>query len=328
MKYVHYPFKETKRLSFYLATEEYLAKHYPKDEYFFMWQVNPTVIIGRNQLVENEVNVAYANKNNIQLYRRKSGGGCVYADFSNIMFSFITPNFNKDFVFKTYLSRIVKLLRDLDLDARFSGRNDILIGDLKVSGNAFYQVNSRSVVHGTMLYKTDLAEMVRAITPDNEKLVSRGIDSVRKRVTNITDHIDISIEDFKNHIKSNIADEDMFLTEKDIHSIEEIEKTYLTDQFIYGKNPNYTLVRKRKVKAGLFEISLELKNNIVKKMNILGDYFIMRDEDELVSFFINKPFVQEHFEAVLENLDVSDYIYDLSNDDFLSIMFEDKIAKE
>ncbi len=323
MKYVNYPFKETKRLSFYLATEEYLAKHFPKDEYFFMWQVNPTVIIGRNQLIDNEVNVKYAKEKNIQLYRRKSGGGCVYADFSNIMFSFVTPNFNKDFVFSTYLTRIVKILRDLGLDAQFSGRNDILIGELKVSGNAFYQVNSRSVVHGTMLYNTDFNEMIRAITPDNEKLVSRGIDSVRKRVTNVLEHIDITIEDFKAFIKKNISDEDITLTHEDVKNIEEIEETYLTEQFIYGKNPNYTLVKKGKVKAGLFEISLELKNNIIKKMNILGDYFILQDEDELVNAFINKPYTTEAVNKVLQSLDVSKYIYELSNEDFISLLFKE-----
>ena len=323
MKYVNYPFKETKRLSFYLATEEYLAKHFPKDEYFFMWQVNPTVIIGRNQLIDNEVNVKYAKEKNIQLYRRKSGGGCVYADFSNIMFSFVTPNFNKDFVFSTYLTRIVKILRDLGLDAQFSGRNDILIGELKVSGNAFYQVNSRSVVHGTMLYNTDFNEMIRAITPDNEKLVSRGIDSVRKRVTNVLEHIDITIEDFKTFIKKNISDEDITLTDEDVKNIEEIEETYLTEQFIYGKNPNYTLVKKGKVKAGLFEISLELKNNVIKKMNILGDYFILQDEDELVNAFINKPYTTEAVNKVLQSLDVSKYIYELSNEDFISLLFKE-----
>jgi len=324
MKYVNYPFQETRRLSFYLATEEYLARHYPKDEYFFMWQVNPTVIIGRNQLIDNEVNVEYAKKNNIELYRRKSGGGCVYADFSNIMFSFITPNFNKDFVFKTYLSRIVKILNDLGLNAYFSGRNDILIDDLKVSGNAFYQLNSRSVVHGTMLYNTDLEEMIKAITPDNEKLLSKGIDSVRKRVTNVKDHLDISIEDFKAYIKTNIADEDIVLTDDDIKKIEDIEaNSYLIDQFIFGKNPNYTMIKKGKVKAGMFEISIELKNNVIKKMNILGDYFIIKDVDGLVKKLINKEFDEETIRTALKNIKVDNYIYELSNDDFIDLLFKE-----
>ncbi len=322
MKYVNYPFKDTKRLSFYLATEEYLAKNYPKEEYFYMWQVNPTVIIGRNQLIDNEINLKYAEEKNIELYRRKSGGGCVYADFSNIMFSFITPNFNKDFVFETYLSRIVNILKKLGLNAYFSGRNDILIDGLKVSGNAFYQVNSRSVVHGTMLYNTNLEEMIKAITPDNEKLLSKGIDSVRKRVTNIKDHIDISIEDFKAFIKKNIADEEIYLNEEDIKNINKIEKKYLAKQFIFGKNPNYTIKKKGKVKAGLIEVTLELKNNLIKKMNILGDYFIIKDEDELVKLLINKEFTEEKIRKELEKINIENYIYNLTNDDFVDILFK------
>lgn len=322
MKYIEYPNNETKKLSFYLATEEYIAKHYPKDEYFFMWQVEPSVIIGRNQLIDNEVNLRYVKEKNIKLFRRKSGGGCVYADFSNIMFSFITPNFNKDFVFKTYLTRIVDMLKKLGLNAYFSGRNDILINELKVSGNAFYQVNSRSVVHGTMLYNTDLEEMVKAITPDNEKLLSKGIDSVRKRVTNIREYLDISIEDYKKFIKENITDDVVVLTEKDISKIKRIEKEYLSEEFIYGKNPKYTILKKGKVEAGLFEISIELKNNIIKKMNILGDFFIVKDIDLLISKFINQDFDKEVLEAMLVGEEVDDYIYKLTNNDLLNLLFE------
>ncbi len=321
MKYVNYPFKEIKRLSFYLATEEFLAKNYPEDEYFFMWQVNPTVIFGRNQLIENEVNMNYVKENNIQYYRRKSGGGCVYADFSNIMFSFITPNFNKDFVFSTYLNRVASILQGLGLKAYVSGRNDILIDGLKVSGNAFYQVNSRSIVHGTTLYNTDLSVMVKSITPDNEKLISKGIDSVRKRVTNIKDHLDITIEDFKKYIRDNIADSDITLSFEDVKKIEQIEKMYLKDEFIYGKNPNYTIKKKGKVEAGLIEISLELKNNIVKKINMLGDYFLIGDEDEFLNNFKNIPFTKESFTAVLENIKIKDFIYNINDEDFLQILF-------
>jgi lipoyltransferase/lipoate-protein ligase len=321
MKYVSYPFNEIKRLSFYLATEEFLARNYPEDEYFFMWQVNPTVIFGRNQLIENEINMKYVKENNIEYYRRKSGGGCVYADFSNIMFSFITPNFNKDFVFSTYLNKVADLLKDLGLNAYVSGRNDILIDGLKVSGNAFYQVNSRSIVHGTMLYNTDLSVMVKAITPDNEKLVSKGIDSVRKRVTNIKDHLPITIEDFKNHIKNNLCDQEIVLTPKDIEKISKIEETYLKDEFIYGKNPNYTLKKKSKTEAGIIEISLELKNNIVKRLNMLGDYFLIGDEDEFLNNFKNITFTKADFAQVLKDVNIKDYIYNLTAEEFLQILF-------
>ena len=321
MKYVNYPFKETKRLSFYLATEEYLAREFESAEYFFMWQVKPTVIFGRNQLIENEVNMKYVKDNNIEYYRRKSGGGCVYADYSNIMFSFITPNFNKDFVFSTYLNRVADILKKLGLNAYVSGRNDILVDGLKVSGNAFYQVNHKSIVHGTMLFDTDLSIMVKAITPDNEKLISKGVDSVRKRVTNLKEHLDITIDEFKDYVRENIADEVIELNQEDIKKIEKIEESYLKKEFIYGKNPNYTIKKKGRVNAGIIEISLELKNNIVKKINMLGDYFLIGDEDDFLDNFKNIDFSKTEFLKVLSQVKINDFIYNITNEDFLQILF-------
>ncbi|MDP3130400.1 MAG: lipoate--protein ligase [Bacillota bacterium] len=321
MKYVNYPTIEVRNLSFYLATEEYLALHYPADDYFFMWQVEPSVIFGRNQLIENEVNVPYCTSHGIKMYRRKSGGGCVYSDASNIMFSFVTPSFNQSFVFEDYLNRVVRMLKKLGLDAHFSGRNDILIGDLKVSGNAFYRVRDRSVVHGTMLFATDVEVMVRAITPDNEKLVSKGIDSVRKRVTNLKDHLTMSIEDFKAFVKREMCDGSLTLTVADLAGIAEIEKSYLTEDFIYGKNPNYTIVKKGYVNAGTIEVRLELKNNEVIRMNLLGDYFLIGDQDEFLALFRGLPFTREAFVDALSAVDLGDYVMKLNTVDFCEILF-------
>lgn len=319
---VRFPFSDVQRLSFYLATEEYLAIHYPAREYFFLWQVDPSVIFGRNQLIENEVNLNYCREHGIRMFRRKSGGGCVYADFSNIMFSFVTPDFNKDFVFDKYLGSVVGILRGLGLDARFSGRNDILIGDLKVSGNAFYRVGSMAVVHGTMLFDTDLSVMVQAITPANEKLLSKGIDSVRRRVTNLSEHLDIDIETFKETMRSRLCDSTLTFSESDIAGIREIEKTYLDEAFIYGKNPRFTLTRKGYVKAGSIEVDFEIKNNIVKKVNLQGDYFLIGELDALLDRLQGLEFTKEAFTKALEGIDLSDIVMRLDLADFLQIIFQ------
>ena len=192
---------------------------------------------------------------------------------------------------------------------------------MKVSGNAFYRVNIRSVVHGTMLYNTDLSVMVKAITPDNEKLISKGIDSVRSRVTNIKDHLDISIEDFKQHFKDNISSESLVLTEEDIKGIRAIEEHYLKEEFIYGKNPNYTIHKKGKTEAGIIEISLELRNKVVKNIDMLGDYFLIEDADEFLDLFKGVEFKREAFANVLEPIDISEYIYNLKKEEFLNILF-------
>lgn len=322
MKYVNYPDNQTRRLSFYLATEEYLALHYPDDEYFFMWQVKPTVIFGRNQLIENEVNLDYVKSNHIEYYRRKSGGGCVYSDPSNIMFSFVTPTFAKDFVFHEYLSRVVKALQSVGIDAYVSGRNDIMLKGQKISGNAFYRVANKSVVHGTMLYNTDLSVMVKAITPNNEKLISKGIESVRQRVTNLKDHFDMDIDTFKRRMKEELSDADLTLTPEDLDGIAEIEKTYLNPDFIYGKNPKYALIRKGRAEAGTLEFSIELKNNIVKKINLLGDYFLLSDLDELLNKFLNVAFTRADFERALADFDPSQIVFQLNQKQMLDLLFQ------
>ena len=126
MKYIALPDKAVRHLSFYLAMEEYIAHNRPGEDCFFMWQVNPTVIFGRNQLMENEINFDYVRSHGIEYYRRKSGGGCVYADFSNIMFSYITDDFNVSFTFDRYLQLIAHTLNKLGVKAVASGRNDII----------------------------------------------------------------------------------------------------------------------------------------------------------------------------------------------------------
>lgn len=137
MFYIALPFADTQRLSFYLAMEEFLARHTDIDECFFMWQVKPTVIFGRNQLIENEVNMDYCREHGIQTYRRKSGGGCVYADMNNIMFSYINSGENVTMTFDKYINMVVEVLKQLGLEAYTSGRNDILIDGKKVKRKRF-----------------------------------------------------------------------------------------------------------------------------------------------------------------------------------------------
>lgn len=281
MLYVSLPDNKQRRLSFYLAMEEYVAKQVESNDCFFMWQVAPSVIFGRNQLIETEVNVAYCREHGIQTYRRKSGGGCVYADMSNIMFSYITRDEAVNFTFNKYINMVVMVLQRLGVDARASGRNDIMIGNRKVSGNAFYHVPGRSIVHGTMLYDTDMRNMVGAITPSTQKLTSKGISSVRQRIALLKDYIQLGIEEFKTFVRENLCDGELLLTDSDIEKIDEIEKEYLSPDFIYGNNPRYTVTKRDHIdNVGDVEVRLEMKNNVIKSMTMLGDFFITGNIDD------------------------------------------------
>ncbi|PXV66268.1 lipoate-protein ligase A [Dysgonomonas alginatilytica] len=324
MIYIALPEDKIRRLSFYLSMEEYVARFLDEEECFFMWQVNPTVIFGRNQLMENEVNLDYVKANGIETYRRKSGGGCVYADFSNIMFSYITKDFNVSFTFSKYLQRVSHTLQQLGINAVASGRNDITIDEKKVSGNAFYRASGKSIVHGTMLFNTDLEKLVLSITPNNQKLISKGIESVRKRVTNLSEHFDMDIEAFKTFVRTHLCDSERMLTEEEIVKIEEIEKEYLSEEFIFGNNPRYTLIKKDYNEAGEIEIRLEIKNNIIKDINIVGDYFLIGDIGGIFKLLINTPYDRESVTKILQDIKMEDYIFNLHKDHFINTLFNEK----
>ena len=193
MKHVILPDNVRRSLSFYLAMEEFVAREV-EDEAFFVWRVDPTVIFGRNQVLENEVNLEYCREHGVDIVRRKSGGGCVYSDLGNIMVSYISRRGDVSEVFDRYMTLLAESLRALGVPAEKSGRNDILVEGRKVSGNAFHQLPDRSIVHGTLLYSTDLEALTEAIRPPVEKLQRHGVESVRQRVMNLSEYVALMTE--------------------------------------------------------------------------------------------------------------------------------------
>ena len=315
---------EGRRLSFYLAMEEYVARRLNTgDDCFFMWQVEPTVIFGRNQLIENEVNLDFCRQRGIAMYRRKSGGGCVYADMGNVMLSYVTRDENVNFTFNRYINLVALVLYKLGIEAKASGRNDILIEGRKVSGNAFYHIPGHSIVHGTMLYDTDMENMVGAITPSNAKLRSKGVESVRQHIALLKDYTSLSLDELKAFVRRELCQTEMVLTDSDIRSIEEMEREYLSDEFVYGRNPRYSITRRGRLEGvGEMEVRMELKNGVVKRANVLGDFFVVGDVDgQLLSRLRGTALEEEALrQALPERLD--DVILHLDREAFIGFLVD------
>ena len=325
MKYILLPKPDTiHQLPFYFAVEEYVARHYTNDDYFMGWRVNPTVMLGRNQLIDNEVNTDYCKEHKIDIFRRKSGGGCIYADKGCIQFSYISRAVNANEAFAQYMHRMVELLRGLNINAQLSGRNDILIDDTKVSGCAFYQLSNRSVLHNSLLFDTQLDHLSNALTPAKEKLQSKGVASVRQRVTNVATYTQLDILNFMDYIRQEMCGKEVIeLTEEDIKGIAEIEKELSSDDFVYGKNPKYSLVRKHRFEGiGTLEAHIELKNNIIGSINMVGDYFLLGDIDhDFLSLLKGCEFTREAVEERLDGIDLSTIIRGLKLRQFLRLLF-------
>lgn len=325
MKYILLPKPDTiHQLPFYFAVEEYVARHYTNDDYFMGWRVNPTVMLGRNQLIDNEVNTDYCKEHKIDIFRRKSGGGCIYADKGCIQFSYISRAVNANEAFAQYMHRMVELLRGLNINAQLSGRNDILIDDTKVSGCAFYQLSNRSILHNSLLFDTQLDHLSNALTPAKEKLQSKGVASVRQRVTNVATYTQLDILNFMDYVRQEMCGKEVLeLTEEDMKGIAEIEKELSSDDFVYGKNPKYSLVRKHRFEGiGTLEAHIELKNNTIGSINMVGDYFLLGDIDhDFLSLLKGCEFTREAVEERLDGIDLSTIIRGLKLRQFLRLLF-------
>ena len=228
MKYITLPDDRTRRLSFYLAMEEYVAKMLRNgDDCFFMWQVEPSVIYGRNQLVENEVNLNYCQQHGIEIFQRKSGGGCVYADRDNLMLSYVTREQHVDLAFNTFVNMLLLVLFKMGVEAVSTMRNDIMASGKKLCGTACRKLPQGSIVHSTLLYDTNMQHMLNAITPGPEKLQKKGIQSVRQRITLLKDHTTLSLDEVKDFIRQTLCRSEQTLTEADVTAITELEKNLL-----------------------------------------------------------------------------------------------------
>lgn len=328
MKYVSLPSDRDRRLPFYLAMEEYLARDFSAsltDDLLFMWQVKPTVIFGRNQVIGSEVNVDYCCSHGIEMYRRKSGGGCVFANPDNIMFSYITRSDSPvATTFMRYTGMIADMLRSLGLNATTSERNDVLIDGRKVSGNAFYHIPGRSIVHGTMLFDTDREKMANAITPSAAKLQDKGVSSVRSRITTIREHLDIGIEQFKSYARRYLTDGEIRLTDADVTAITVIEQPYYDPCWIMGRRQSTRRPCRRIDGAGEFQVEIQTDDsNMITDIDIVGDYFLIGDMDTmLLSRLKGRQFTPEEVDAALSDFDIGDVILGITNRQFIEMLFQ------
>ena len=237
MDHIILPDSVERPLTFYLSMEEYVAAAYGCG--FFVWRVAPTVIIGRNQDLETEVNVPFCMQHGINVVRRKSGGGCVYADRGNLMLSYITPQKGVDLVFREFLDKFAAALCGLGLPAVCTAHNDILVDGCKVSGNAFFSLPKGSIVHGTLLHSVDFEMLSQAITPTKDKLEKHGIQSVRQRVANLTSlGLDLSMDELADYLIHAFCDGERCLDGTDIEGINDLEKRYKNPIFdeLWTKN--------------------------------------------------------------------------------------------
>lgn len=315
-----------------LAIEEYLIKNIAPEEEILLFYINkPSIIIGRNQITVQEINVDYVEQNDIIVVRRLSGGGAVYHDLGNLNFSFIAPNSPDNFHnFRKFTQPVVDVLQKMGVAAELSGRNDILAEGKKISGNAQYVSGPRMVSHGTLLWKTDLSRVGAALKVKPAKFESKGIRSVRSRVANITEFLPENPPDimsFRQRIIDGVFGggkvNQYHLTETDWQGIHKISRErYQNWDWNYGKSPAFAINRETRYTGGTIEAHMNVgRGGAIEEIRFFGDFFGRRDVAELENALKGADYKLESIRQALEGMNIGDYFVNLQIEELLALLY-------
>ena len=316
---------------FNLAAEEYVLKNFTEN-CFMLWRNASSIIVGRHQNTLAEINVDYVKQNNIKVVRRLSGGGAVFHDLGNINFTFVENNIQQPsqtgdvregFGELKYVQPVIAVLQSLGVDARFEGRNDLVIDGKKFSGNAKHFFRNRTLHHGTLLFSSELADLSGALNVNPAKFKDKAVKSVRSRVTNISSHLKepLDIEEFRNIIFRYMMEkypdcEPYSYTETDIAAINSLrDEKYATWEWNFGRSPGYNVVNRIKTNGGFVETHLDVANGIIRHVRIFGDFFNVGEMSELENLLAGTQHSENHIRMKLEQINLSEYLVNVSIDE-------------
>ncbi|MBI9012050.1 MAG: lipoate--protein ligase [Clostridiales bacterium] len=319
---------ENTSLSFNMAAEEYMMKHF-EDDIFMLWRATSSILIGKNQNALAEINYDYVKENKIDVVRRLSGGGTVFCDLGNTNFAFIVTDSTSFSDFRKFTLPILEVLKKLGVNAEFSGRNDLTIEGKKFSGNAQYKYKDRLLHHGTLLFSSDIGNLAKSINPPKIKLESKGVTSVKSRVTNIKAHLedDIDILKFRElineHINETVENASFYkFTSEDIKAITEIEENrFKTWDWNYGNSPKYKGYQTKKFTGGIVETFFEIKKGAFTGVKFYGDFFSKSEISDIENALIGIAHTEIEIKKILRQFMLDDYFKNITADEIISLFF-------
>lgn len=319
-----------------LALEEYALRNLPMDETCVLFYINePSIIIGKNQNTIEEINEEYVREHNIHVVRRLSGGGAVYHDLGNLNFSFLTKDDGESFHnFAKFTRPVIEALQSLGVDAALTGRNDIQVGDRKISGNAQFSTRGRMFSHGTLMFDLKLDDVAAALKVKPMKIESKGTKSVRSRVANIRQFLseDMTIEQFRDTLLRHIfgCEPDQVpeypLTEQDWKEIHKIaDERYRNWDWNFGKSPKFNIQNAYKFPSGIIDVRLEVMNGMLENIKIYGDFFGVGEISELEDKLRGTRYEEQALMDKLADIDLTYYFGQLTKEQLIALLLHREI---
>lgn len=313
-----------------LAFEEHVLLTRTEGDYLLLWQNDNTIVIGRNQNADAEINKGFVETHHIHVVRRGTGGGAVYHDLGNLNYSFITDAGEAERLnVEKFTFSVVKALRGLGLNAEASGRNDILVNGRKVSGTAQRLLNGRILYHGCLLFDSDPSMISGALNVDPTKFQSKSAKSVRSRIGNIRGFLkeagrDMDLPAFWAYLKSAMAEsiQEGSLTEQELEAVEKLKRTkYDTWEWNFGSSPKFDLANKCRFEGGSLEVGLHVEKGAITRIAFYGDFLAVSSLEPLIEALVGCPFRREDVLAVLERFSLAEMFGGITQDEVLSVIF-------
>ena len=314
-----------------LALEEYALRNFTSQSDYLLFYINePSIIIGRNQNTLEEINHDYVEKKDIHVVRRISGGGAVYHDFGNLNFSFITNHDSTSLNnFKKFTEPVISALSKIGVEAELIGRNDILVNGKKISGTAQFSTGKRMISHGTLLFDTDLGEVVNALQVKMSKIVSKGHKSVRSRVANISEFINrpLKIEEFRALLLNGLYEErEPFETYhltpdewKAVYSLK--EEKYDTWDWNYGRSPKFNIQRTKRFPVGEIDVRMFVEKGYLTEFKIFGDFFGKEPLENIEKLLTGVKYDKETISNKLNGIHIEEYFGNILKSEFIELLY-------
>ncbi|MCD9025011.1 lipoate--protein ligase [Cohnella silvisoli] len=314
-----------------LALEEYVLRSLPDNEDYLLFYINePSIIIGKNQNTVEEINAEYVERNGIHVVRRLSGGGAVYHDLGNLNFSFIRKDDGQSFHnFRKFTEPVVRALRKLGVEAELTGRNDLQVGERKISGNAQFSTRGKMFSHGTLLFDSEIDHVVSALKANAEKYASKSTKSIRSRVANISEFLaePMTIEQFKQSLLSSLFEGETEipyydLSEQDWANVRKLaDERYRSWEWNYGRSPTFNVRQTKRIEgAGTFDVRLQVEEGIITGATIYGDFFGRGDSSELANKFVGSRYESVALSKLLDEIDLPYYCGPVTKEQWLDLL--------
>ena len=321
-----------------LATEQYLmnAKQFDEPLLLFYYE-KPSVIVGRNQNTLEELNQKYVEDHNIVVTRRLSGGGAVYHDLGNLCFSFVVDSDSEEFGdFKSFTQPIVDAIHTLGAtSAEVSGRNDMLVDGKKFSGSAMYTRNGKTFSHGTLMLDVDMSVIPNVLNVPEDKIKSKGIKSVKSRVTNLRPYLDkkyqdLTVPEFRDILLTRLSgvddvaaikDKEYHVTPEDEVEIKKIyDDVYNNWDWVYGHSPEFTTKKRKHFDYGTIDARFDVKDGKIANVKFYGDFFGPQDVSDVAAALKDKPYTSEAVKKTLDAIDTNAYFTNIPKEDVINLL--------